>query len=409
VWVLGTGLAAITDRRGRFRIDSVPVGPRVLVMSHPALDSAGMSDVPARVRVTAGRMTDVTIAVPSFRTLAAAACGGSAASLGGDSGGVVFGAVRDAESGRRLSGASVSVSWGAIDRAAGPLAFARRTREVLTDSLGNYYLCGVAKSTGLLVRAGAGPFTSGELQMEVGERGLLRHDLSVSRELPEEAGDSVADQGAGLATLVGSVRSAGGQPLEMAVVSVPGVSSDALTDSAGRFVLTGLPSGSRMLYVRRIGYWQSATAVELRNRDTTRVSVQLATITVLDTLRVTATQWVRAEIDELERRLSAGNRSRVLTMEDLRPIGTVGAALQNFAMLEVRNQVGGLEMYYRRRLRLCRPEVWIDGWLASADMLEHYRPADLIALEAYPPLDVPLRYQRRESCGVVLAWTRNLQ
>jgi hypothetical protein len=408
VRVVGTALRATTDRQGRFRLDSVLAGSRVLVVDHPALDSAGLSDLPRRVQVAAGRTTQVTLAVPSLRTFAAAACGLSPAPPGRDSG-IVFGAVRDAERGVRLAGAQVVMSWVAVERTRRPPRVRRPVRDVLTDSLGNYYVCAVPGSVGLGVQATTGTFASGELQLEVGERRVLRYDLSVSREALPGAADTVPGSRRGLATLVGTVGRADGGPVEGALASVPGAPADALADAAGRFVLSDLPSGSQMLFVRRIGYGFSATPVELRNRDTTRVSLALRVVTILDTIRVTATRWVRSEIDELERRLSRASVSRVLTADDLRAAGSIRTVFYGFPSLTVQTRAGGFNLYMSRGARLCSPAVWLDGWRSDSGVLDAYRPADLIALEVYPPGDVPMRYQDFGSCGVVLAWTRYLR
>jgi len=407
VRVHGTNLLATTNSRGRFMLDSVPAGTRVLLVDHPALDSAGLSDLPKGVLVVAGRTTQVRLAVPSLRTFAATACAGPPAPVGGDSG-IVFGAVRDAESGLRLTGATVTMSWVAVQRAGGQPSVVARVRDVRTDSLGNYYVCGVASSVGVNARASAGPFASGELQLELGERRLLRHDLSVSREELEE--DTLPGSTPGLATLVGSVRAKSGAPLVDARAGVLGVIGDAVTDSAGRFVLAGLPSGSQMLFVRRIGYGYSATAVELRNRDTTRVSLELEAITLLDTIRISASRWARAELDELERRLERASSSRVLTAEALRGLGTVSTAFYNFPSLHVQRRPGGVSVYMLRGARLCYPAVWLDGWPSSISELDAQRPEDLFALEVYPLFEVPLRYQQGYTgCGVVLVWTRHLR
>jgi len=408
VRVAGTALRATTDRRGRFRLDSVPAGSRVLVVDHPALDSAGLSDVPRRLEVAAGRTTQVTLAIPSLRTFAAAACGRSPAPLRRDSG-IVFGAVRDAESGLRLAGARVVVSWLAVERPDGGLQVTRPVRDVLTDSLGNYYACSVAKDVRLRTQTSAGPFESGVLELEVGARRVLRHDLSVSREELAEAADTVSGLRRGLATLVGSVRDETGRPVPLVQAGVQGAASDGVTDSAGRFVLADLPSGSQTLEVRRIGYRYARMPVDLRNRDTTLVSLELSAVTVLDTIRVTATPWVRSELDELERRLHGGSWGHVLTSEDLRPIGEIRTAFYGLPSLHVQTYAGGFGLYTISRARLCPVTVWIDGMRGDIEYLRTYRPSDLIALEYYPRgWQAPIRYQGSE-CGVVLAWTQNLR
>ncbi len=411
VRVQGTSLSATTDARGRFHLRAVPAGRIVLVADHPALDSIGLSDLPRAVVVVAESTTTVVIATPSLRTVASAACPGRPLSMLRDSG-VVFGAVRDAESRVRLANARVVVSWLEIQRGRGPLRVTRRAVDVLTDSLGNYYACGVPRVAPLVARAAAGSFLSGEIDLEVGPHRLLRHDLAVSREVRDEAADSLAAGASrGAASLVGTVRNEAGLPLAEVLASVPGAATgDALTDAAGRFALSGLPSGSHMLYVRRIGYRFTTIPVDLRNRDTAVVAVELQMFSTLDTLRVTATRWVRTEIDELERRMRFAGSNRVMREDELRAVGSIYTLFYNFPSLDVRTRPGGLSLQMRQGANYCVPDIWVDGWKADIEVLQAYRPSDLVALEVYHDMEVPMRYLGAfRACGVVLAWTRYLQ
>lgn len=415
VLVRGSALRATTDRQGRFRLDSVPAGRQVLVLDHPALDSVGLSDLPWAIEITEGRTAEAVLAVPSLHTFAARACAASPAPAAADSG-IVFGTVRDAERRVRLAGARVVASWIAVDRARRRPSAGREARDVLTDSLGNYYLCRVPGDVGLAVQAVAESCASGEVRLELGARRLLRHDLSVSRQPPASSADTAFGTRRGRAALVGTVRGdVRGYAVERALVSVVGATGEAVTDRSGRFLLQDLPSGSQMLLVRRIGFGYSATPVELRNGDTARVAITLSTVTLLDTIQVTTTQWVRAEIDELRTRLRLRNVNRVLTAEDLARLGTVHSALQEFPGMNIaraperaRLRRPGVEMTTRGRS--CAPDVYIDGWKADIELLEFYRPSDLIALEVYQSSEVPQRYiNPYNMCGVVLAWTRYLQ
>jgi hypothetical protein len=213
----------------------------------------------------------------------------------------------------------------------------------------------------------------------------------------------------GLATLVGTVRSGNGVPVGGATASVRGTSAVTGTDATGRFVLSGLPAGSQELLVRRIGYGYSAVPVELRHRDTTRVSIVLSVVAILDTIRVTANQWVRAEVEELQNRLRNGSVGRVRTADDLRGAGSIRTVFYDFPSLTSRAVPGGFSVLMSRGTRQCSPTIWVDGWRGDVAILEAYRPADLIALEVYPPGEVPMRYRDFGSCGVVLAWTRYLR
>lgn len=139
------------------------------------------------------------------------------------------------------------------------------------------------------------------------------------------------------------------------------------------------------------------------------MSLALSAVTVLDTIRVTATPWVRSELEELERRLHGGSWGHVLTSEDLRPIGYLRTAFYGLPSLHVRTYAGGFDLHTMVGARLCPVTIWIDGRRQSIEYLQTYRPSDLIALEYYARAwQAPMRYQGSE-CGVVLAWTRNLR
>jgi len=108
----------------------VPVGTWLVAAEHPALDTIGLSSFSARANVAAGRTSQITLAVPSLRTIARAACQRGAA-LAGRGSGVVFGAVLDADSGAHLAGAEVSPRWPVVSRIVGagaPRARSARAR-----------------------------------------------------------------------------------------------------------------------------------------------------------------------------------------------------------------------------------------------------------------------------------------
>ena len=107
VRLIGRMQTVLSDANGAFHFDSVALGEYMLVMEHPRLDSLGLPEVATRARMSADRH-DVTMSIPGFATLWRGACGATTAPS--DSG-LIYGAVRDADSRNGLANARVLVSW----------------------------------------------------------------------------------------------------------------------------------------------------------------------------------------------------------------------------------------------------------------------------------------------------------
>lgn len=418
VWLQGTARGAVTGRDGRFRIDSVAPGAYVVTFEHPDLDSAGLTANAARVVVPAGLTFEVVLATRSAATLRRAACGAAVTGPHGDSS-VVFGDVRDAESRVRLAGALVTAEWTAILREAdGRVTTAPASQATRTDSIGGYYLCGLPNEVVVTVQARADSFASGVIDVQVGARGFLRRDLAVSREPLRAAAPGalrpsaamMADAGAvrrGRAVLMGTVTEERGAPRAGAVVVLEGVPGETVTDERGRFVLTGLPSGSQMVTARMVGYLAARAPVELRNRDTTRVPLRLRAITLLDTVTVTAPGPRERLVAQIEERLGT-TRGFVVHEEDIRTRGNTRSLF--YGMSNVVTEGTGpvrYNLYIQIGNRMCTPTIYVDGIRAGLLELQAYRNEHLVAVEVYPRTSAALgRFQSPDECGVILAWTR---
>ncbi len=408
-----------TDDQGRFVLDSVPEGMQALSFFRSDLDSIGLSPFAASVKVEAGRAVSVALAVPSLSTYWKAACGRDYRGASADSG-LIFGSVTDAETGRPIGGAQVSLSWVTVER--------RRRREwvvgypariVTTDSSGSYSLCGTPVEYLLAARARIGTFASGLIDVLVDMRGVVRRDLAVSRESLLGAADSSGAR-RGLATILGSVRGERGGLLGGAYASIDDVDEKAEVDSLGRFVLRGLPSGTHMLMVRRIGYFASRQPVALRNRDTVRVNVSMAEATLLDTIRVTASPYLVPIVDQIEQRRRAGF-GYLVGPDEIRRHGTFRSVFEGFPLVEVRGSTFNFTIGFRKMSKFeggpkntvvattgCTPEIFIDDYRADAEQLSVLTPQDIWAVEihTHPNAGLFKYLSWNNDCGVILVWTK---
>jgi len=404
-----------TDRRGHYVLDSVPAGAQVVTFWHPALDSVGLSTFAFPVTVPAGGVRTLPLGLPSHATYWRAACGVAHPSWS-DSG-IVYGTIRDAETGQRLAGARAVVSWLAVRwDSAGRWHPDRVGNDVPTDSLGTYNVCGAPVEYLVTAQAKAGPFSSGVVDVLVNIRGIVRRDLLVSREVSTAEPESAPlRRSRGLATVIGTVRGERGGVLPGAVATLDDVADTVRVDSVGRFELRDVPSGSRMLMVRRVGYFAWRSQVDLRNRDTTHVDVALEEATLLDTIRVTAAPQMAGVLQEIDLRRLAGF-GYVFGMSEIRQRPYISSVFQGLPSVQVDGRPDRFTLWTRGTYSFlsgrghggyCRMRVFVDGFLADEEELATLMPQQVVVVEIYPRPSIFLgRYADPLSpCGVVLVWT----
>jgi hypothetical protein len=321
--------------------------------------------------------------------------------------GLLYGAVHDIHTGARLAGARVVVSWLVATRGASGVELDRPAIELRTDSVGNYYACGVPSEHVVTVQAFAGAHQSGVTERLLGLRAVGRHDLSVNRTGTASV-DSLSGLRRGRAVLAGVVRDREGNPRPSARILVDDALGEAYADAAGRFVLPSLPAGSQMAMARMIGYGSVRRQVELKDNDTTWVEFAMRTLTTLDTIRVNASPWAAGRLTEIEQRAQAGIGHR-LSEEQLQGIGLMRSA---FALLPSITVEGPSAYQYNLMGRVatgnCNLNVFIDGRRGSVAELQQFRPDQLITIEYFPrAAQMPVQYVNPgSSCGAVLVWTK---
>ena len=409
--------SARSDARGRFRIDSVTPGVYVAGFFHESLDSLGLAPPLREVHVGA-RSTSVALAVPSARTIITTLCGAAAVS---DSTGTLIGFVRDARTLAGAADATVFIRWTRvilkpIVRIEQPEATAPARDN------GWFALCNVPVGLPIQVVAASGGDSSGAVSVVAQAKGLDRVDLYVGESEPagdsaQLAIDSLLPESVvrrGPARLTVRVRRSDGRRVSGAVVHVAGSRETALSNDSGTAHLVDLPSGSRMLQVRAVGFVPVHEHVRLLQRpEPNEVDVTLTDArSYLDTVRVVARRVFSRDASGFERRKRMGlgtfidrdviDRKRPFyTTELFRGIPAVTLSQGRFGstLVLMRGSFGGT----------CSPAVYVDGLrFGSGDIDFVSFPEDLEAVEVYVrgSQSPPMFSDPRGTCGSIVLWSR---
>lgn len=231
-----------------------------------------------------------------------------------------------------------------------------------------------------------------------------------------------------------------------AQAALPGLGRAAVSDSSGRFRLTGIPPGDHLLVVRAIGFRAESSTVSIDADEVVSADVVLrhAEGTVLPERVVTAPgERTPARLVEFMERKAAGighflDRSQLAKAEGgLRTTGDLLALVPGVVVRRGSNRVwvasgravgttcafcgGSVESLNRADVAAgARPACFMDVYIDGAMVFDARFPANgLFDVNTVPPehiagvevysstAQVPAKYNRSGSrCGVLLIWTR---
>ena len=405
VSVTGIGRTTTTDSRGRFHFDSVVPGTYTVVAYHALLDSIGLGAVSARTTVgtTSGQ---VTVSVPSFDSFWRLACGDRPAPR--DSG-IVYGTIRDANTGKTVTGAKVDLSW--VDVSVDSLRHMREKRwhqTTRTDASGNYGVCGVPISTVPSIEASYAEGSSGSVDLVGDQHRVRRRDLSL--------GPLAETDSSRRGIIAGLLTDPAGQPFAGAQVLVQSF-PETRSGADGRFVVRNVPTGTRQVEIRSVGMAPFITTVDVTSHDTAMIAAQLKKVATLDVVRVTGTMRQQRLVADLEarRKMGLGFVQDSTAFEGRVQLVSVFAAFPHLAI----QRVGNGQRYYLTlpiAIGRCAANLWIDGKhmqtvpnpMVGYDLLLDLQPDQIAAIEVYPHgASVPMELQSLNStCGAVAIWTK---
>jgi hypothetical protein len=397
VTVGGTLRFASTDSLGRFRIDSIPAGEHQIELFHPTLDTIGVRVLTAPMAFAADSTVSLALAIPSARTVMRAKCSGSAAGSG-----ALIGLVLNADSEEPVAGAEVRLWW--IEVTVGERVGIRNQphqRVATTDESGRYKFCGLPAQLSANIHAASGNDSTITLPITYGAPGLGMATLYLGTSDTGASGAAGAQAGAiaaGGAEVRGVVVDSAGDPLRGARVALATRPDAAVTDSAGAFVLSGQPSGTQALVVRKLGYEPAEIILNLTRREPREVTVRLgAFVPVLEAVLVQARRSAALERAGFTERQRMG-LGRFMTQDDLN---------KRFAV-EVSDFLRHLPPPRENGFSDACTHYWVDGnrWRAGTPD-EFMTPQEVAAIEVYNGPFVPPQFQSFEgACRVVVIWTK---
>jgi carboxypeptidase family protein/TonB-dependent receptor-like protein len=220
----------------------------------------------------------------------------------------------------------------------------------------------------------------------------------------------------GAATLFGTVRDTSGAPVALARLSSSGIL--AISDTAGRFRLRGLPDGAAIVAVRRLGFAPRDTAMQLEPGRTDSLLVVL-TVLPLDLPGVTTEAETRARLflPEFYRHREGAGGGHFFDRKQL-------DSSRTNRLSDVLRHVPGMRITSDRVIpgrtavrtgrssgaRDCPPDFWIDGVRATGFTVDEIPLDDIEAIEVYKgPAALPPEYNSRfgnPACGTIVLWTR---
>jgi len=403
--------AATSDTAGHYHIDSLAPGRYAVGFESPFLDSLEITLASRVASVAPAGAAHVDLAMPPAAKLRAALCPGVSLPKGT---GVIYGHVVSAESEKPLAGVVLALAWHEldVDRKTLRTLNADRAASVTTDAGGWYRACGVPTGAWVQMQLQHEDHLSPVIRALVDDTiGIAIRHLSFSdteSRADADSGatraDSVAVALSGTAVLSGIVLDSAGVTVAGAELHVRGTASVERTGATGRFALRGLPAGTQMLEVRRVGYEATELPVELRDGATTTRDVRLRKVIVtLDSLRIVAR---RTHYPEFQKRREHDFGGGIFIGPEEMPqqhVVFTSDIVQKVPGFRVVDTGAMATVMDGRRASGCRTNIVIDG--LERQSINDVQPSEIGAIEFYRSGTIaPWFYDR--GCGAIVIWTK---
>ena len=396
---------AATDSLGKFKVDRLAPGAYRLGVFHPRLDTLGITLLTQPIRVGSDSASLVQLAVPSAMTLIRRSCRVQSGPYGESA---VIGRVVDAETLAPIARAEVSIAWVEIDIS--KEAGVRREPFVVRDTTnewGSFTFCGLPNSLKATLQAKHGSASTPEIPVSLGDQPVELMARTVLLPASGAAAKSGKASVSGVVTLEGARSNAGSR------IELVGTGVVAVTNERGEFTMRNVPSGTRVLVVRHIGFLVQVVPVDLSSREEQKIKVSLPRyVEMMDPILVSARSKASLERVGFTRRRKDGVGFF---------IGPEQLETRRYAFLtDLLKQVPSLRVSYGAHGDVVTPargvtsgciQYYLDASpyveMTLGDVNRFVAAREIVGIEVYDPISTPAEYVRGGAdCTTILIWTR---
>jgi len=384
--------------------------PERTVYSVKRLMGRGLADVGEELKlfpfhIGPDSSSFILLAVPSAATIVRGICPVQSGARGKSA---VIGHVNDPETLRPVAQAEVSVAWTEIEvsKEVGIRRTARLVHDT-TDRSGAFKICGLPSSLQASLQARRGSTVTAEIPIVLGDKPI---EL-LSRALLLSTSDSTTKVGnatvSGVVLLEGSSANAGSR------VELVGTDIVALTNDKGEFTMRNLPSGSKVLLARHLGFGAETVPVDLSSHEEKHVTMKLAKfLAVMDPILVTARRTAALDKIGFSQRRKSGvgyyigpdrldkmHPNSVTDILRMVPGLRVSYGPNGDAVSSSRGAGGGCVQYYLDDMPYTEA--------TPGDIGSFVTGGEVVAVEVYQDTNTPPQYTRAGMyCTTIVLWTR---
>lgn len=394
-----------TDSLGRFQVDSLSPGTYKLTVFHPVLDTLGITLVTRPVHVGQDSSILLLLAVPSATTLSRRSCRSQVGPYGESA---VIGHVSDPETLEAVARAEVSIAW--VELEVSKESGVRRSPHLVrdtTNAAGAFRICGLPNSLQATLQVRRGSAVSSDIPISLGDRPVELLARTVF--LPS----SVAEARTGKASVSGVVVLDGARSNAGARVELAGTDIAATTNERGEFTMRNLPSGTRLLVARRLGWVVQTVPVDLSSREEKRVRITLPRfVEIMSPVLVTARRAAALEKVGFTQRKKSGLGFYISPdqLENTHP-SVLSDILRLVPGLRVSYGVYGDVIVSSRGVTNACMQYYMDDSpyleMRPGDVNRFVTAREIVAVEVYHNSETPAQYVRAGAdCTTILIWTR---